>query len=113
MYILCIYISVHHLQEVGATGEAPEVAEAAPKPADSLPDTIPETLDNFQDAQTPPDEPMAGDEVADTLPDAPEPADVQEKPNAKSIPAEKDVPGDDGSIASTASLGEPWEKELY
>ena len=56
---------------------------------------------------------MAGDEVADTLPDAPEPADVQEKPNAKSIPAEKDVPGDDGSIASTASLGEPWEKELY
>ena len=53
------------------------------------------------------------DDVADTLPDAPGPADSQEKPNLKSLSAEKEVSADDISIASTASLGDSWEKEMY
>ena len=111
-----MYISVNQLQDGGGSGDPlPEVA--------GLPDTVPGILEDFQDAQTPPEEPVAeldspkepwqNDEVADTLPDAPEPADVQEKPTEKSLPAEQDVPGDDVSMASTLSPGEPWEKDMY
>ena len=78
--------------------------------AHALPETIPAELEVNQDGQGPCEEP----EVADTLPDAPQ--SPLEMPSAVPVPNEKALPAelrDDVSVASTLSLGSPWEKEIY